>query len=80
MTKLQTPIDTSGVRRFDVLEEAVHRAGPHKILFGSDGPWLHPGVELEKVLALRLRSGDQQRVLGGNLLRLIGTEATWRAA
>ena len=72
--------DTSGVRRFDVLEEAVHRAGPHKILFGSDGPWLHPGVELEKVLALRLRSGDQQRVLGGNLLRLIGTEATWRAA
>ena len=35
--------DSSGVRRFDLLREAVQRAGPHKVLFGSDGPWLHPG-------------------------------------
>ena len=26
--------DTSGVRRFDLLEQAVRRAGPHKVLFG----------------------------------------------
>ncbi|HRI39555.1 MAG TPA: amidohydrolase family protein, partial [Nitrospira sp.] len=38
--------DTAGVRRFDLLEQAVRRAGPRKILFGSDGPWLHPAVEL----------------------------------
>ncbi len=36
--------DTSGVRRFDLLQQAVQRAGAHKILFGSDGPWLHPGA------------------------------------
>ena len=30
--------DTSGVRRFDYLVEAVRRAGPRKLLFGSDGP------------------------------------------
>ncbi|GAB4413020.1 MAG: hypothetical protein OHK0039_19500 [Bacteroidia bacterium] len=35
--------DTSGARRFDILEEAVKRAGAGKFLFGSDGPWLHPG-------------------------------------
>ena len=46
--------DTSGVRRFDLLAEAVRRAGPAKVIFGSDGPWLHPGVELAKVLALGL--------------------------
>ena len=46
--------DTSGVRRFDLLEKAVRRAGPEKILFGTDGPWLHPGVELAKIRALRL--------------------------
>jgi hypothetical protein len=63
--------DTSGVRRFDMLEEAVRRAGAHKILFGTDGPWLHPAVELAKVRALRLSPEDEQRVLGGNLLRLI---------
>jgi uncharacterized protein len=64
--------DTSGVRRFDLLEQAVQRAGAHKILFGSDGPWLHPGVELAKVRALELSRTDEYMVTGGNFLRLIG--------
>jgi hypothetical protein len=62
--------DTSGVRRFDLLVEAVKRAGPVKILFGSDGPWLHPGVELAKVRALGLAPRDESLVLSGNWLRL----------
>ena len=64
--------DTAGVRRFDILEQAVRRAGPGKILFGSDGPWLHPGVELAKVRALGLSSSAEAMILGGNFLRLIG--------
>jgi predicted TIM-barrel fold metal-dependent hydrolase len=63
--------DTSGVRRFELLEQAVARAGARKILFGSDGPWLHPGVELAKVSLLGLSPADEQLVLGGNFLRLI---------
>lgn len=68
--------DTSGVRRFDLLEQAVQRAGARKILFGSDGPWLHPGVELAKVCALGLSPQDEHLVLGGNLLRLIARVRT----
>lgn len=63
--------DTAGVRRFDLLEQAVRRAGARKILFGSDGPWLHPGVEIAKVGALGLPQADERLVLGGNLMRLI---------
>jgi uncharacterized protein len=63
--------DTSGVRRFDLLERAVKRAGPEKFLFGSDGPWLHPGVEMAKVIALGLPKSEQAMILGGNLLRLV---------
>ncbi len=63
--------DTSGVRRFDLLEQAVQRAGAAKVLFGSDGPWLHPGLELAKVRALGLSPADERLVLGENLLRLI---------
>ena len=63
--------DTSGVRRFDLLAEAVRRAGARKFLFGSDGPWLHPGVELAKVRALLLPPDEEALILGGNLLRLI---------
>lgn len=63
--------DTSGVRRFDLLARAVQRAGAGKFLFGSDGPWLHPGVELAKVRALGLPSAGEALILGGNFLRLI---------
>lgn len=63
--------DTSGVRRFELLEQAVQRAGARKILFGSDGPWLHPGVELAKVYALGLSPADLSLVLAGNFLKLI---------
>ncbi len=63
--------DTAGIRRFDLLEEAVKRAGAHKVLFGSDGPFLHPGVELFKIRALGLTKMEEQRILGENLLGLI---------
>jgi uncharacterized protein len=64
--------DTSGVRRFDYIVQAVQRAGPRKVIFGSDGPWLHPGLELHKIRLLGLPSQDQALVLGGNALRLLG--------
>jgi hypothetical protein len=63
--------DTSGVRRFDLLEEAVRRAGASKVLFGSDGPWLHPGVELAKVRLLGIAPAAERLVLGRNILRLL---------
>lgn len=63
--------DTAGVRRFDILEQAVRRAGAHKVLFGSDGPWFHPAVELSKVRALEITASDRALIMGGNLLRLI---------
>ncbi|MBS3955222.1 MAG: amidohydrolase family protein [Methylomicrobium sp.] len=65
--------DTAGVRRFDLLEQAVKRAGPGKILFGSDGPWLHPGVELSKIRALRLPPAQESLILSGNFLKLTRT-------
>jgi uncharacterized protein len=63
--------DTSAIRRFDLLQEAVRRAGAGKVLFGTDGPWLHPGVELAKVRVLGLPAYDEELVLSGNLLRVI---------
>ncbi len=62
--------DSSGVRRFDLLLDAVRRAGPEKLLFGSDGPWLHPAVELHKIRMLRLPESAARLVLAENLLRL----------
>lgn len=64
--------DTSGVRYWECLLQAVRRAGPYKILFGSDGPLLHPGVELYKVRMLRLPPSQESLITGGNIARLLG--------
>jgi predicted TIM-barrel fold metal-dependent hydrolase len=62
--------DTSGVRYYDLLEDAVRRAGARKVLFGSDGPFLHPGVELAKAMSLPVDAAGLRDVLAGNVLRL----------
>jgi predicted TIM-barrel fold metal-dependent hydrolase len=67
--------DTSGVRQFDYLLRAVQTAGPRKLLFGSDGPWLHPGLELHKIRLLGLTPREEALVLGGNAMRLLRTPA-----
>jgi predicted TIM-barrel fold metal-dependent hydrolase len=63
--------DTSGVRRFDYLVEAIRRAGARKLIFGSDGPWLHPGLELHKIRLLGLPSKEEKLILGDNAQRLV---------
>ena len=63
--------DTSGVRRFDYLVEAVKRAGARKLLFGSDGPWLHPGLELHKIKLLGLSRLNERAILCGNAIGLL---------
>jgi hypothetical protein len=49
----------------------VKRAGARKVLFGSDGPWLHPGVELHKIKLLGLPPEKEALILGGNALRVL---------
>ena len=72
--------DTSAVRRFDYIVEAVKRAGPRKLLFGTDGPWLHPALEKYKIKLLKLSPEDEALILGGNALRLIKKSMSWRFA
>ncbi len=73
--------DTSGVRYFDLLVDAVRRAGAHKVLFGTDGPFLHPGVELAKISALELDPPSRALVVGGNITRLVsGVRGTPRSS
>ena len=62
--------DFSGVRRFDLMEQALKRAGAGKVLFGSDGPWIHPGLELMKIYELKLGREEQNKILFKNFLRL----------
>jgi predicted TIM-barrel fold metal-dependent hydrolase len=63
--------DTSGVRYFELLRRAAGTA-PDKLVFGSDGPLLHPGVELYKVRQLGLKAAAERAVVGATAARLLG--------
>jgi predicted TIM-barrel fold metal-dependent hydrolase len=45
------------------------------LVFGSDGPWLHPALELAKIRLLGLNRDEEALVVGGNLRRILRLDA-----
>jgi predicted TIM-barrel fold metal-dependent hydrolase len=41
------------------------------VVFGSDYPYSHPRIELEKIFLLGLSDKDTESILGGNVRRLL---------
>lgn len=65
-------VDTSGGPPVSgILEHAVERLGPHRILFGSDAPGRGVDVQLGRVLGARISENDKCRILGGNAARIL---------
>lgn len=56
----------------DHMRHFIQHYGPERLLFGSDFPFGAPGHELRKVEALNLPRADLDKILGGNILDLIG--------
>lgn len=53
------------------IADAINACGPEKVLFGSDGPLIHPAIELKKIEVLKLAPEERELILGGNILRLM---------
>ena len=64
--------DTSSVDEHEWLERTVAEGLAHKMIFGSDGPDLHCGVELARIRFLHLAAEQEAMVLGGTIARLLG--------
>ncbi|HIE22730.1 MAG TPA: amidohydrolase [Candidatus Korarchaeota archaeon] len=57
-------LDTSYVRFNWKIADALERAGPEKLIFGSDGPLIHPLCELAKIKVLKFLAGAET-TMGG---------------
>lgn len=65
-------IETSGVYRQDFLENCIQAFGAHRVIFGSNGPSMHQGFELDRALsATKKDEASRQAVLGGSMSRLL---------
>ncbi|MEV8214360.1 amidohydrolase family protein [Leifsonia sp. NPDC077715] len=73
-------VDSSGVQYFDLLVDVVRRGGPDRLIFGTDGPFLHPAVELAKIRELRLPPEQFALVTSQTILRLLPPPAVPRGA
>ena len=60
---------------FLFIDQVVKRAGADKVIFGSEFPLSHPGAELRKVMLLTISDDEREKILGGNILALIGANA-----
>ncbi len=56
----------------DELRAAISAFGEEHVLFGSDYPMWDPGDELRRIRALSLGDAAEEKILGGNLARLLG--------
>src|SRR5262249_9918271 len=65
-------LDTSGIGSWKYLEMAARELPADRIMFGTCAPELDPRVEREAIHLLDLPSERSDRILGANILSLIG--------
>jgi predicted TIM-barrel fold metal-dependent hydrolase len=65
-------LETSAMPYPERIAEAVKRIGADRVLFASDGPGCPPDLELKKVKLAVLSPSDEEKVLGGNIMRILG--------
>ncbi len=71
-TRHNVLLDTSYVHEPWKIGDAIRRAGPTKVIFGSDGPLMHPAIEMRKLEVLDLAPEAWQAVTERNIQTLLG--------
>lgn len=68
-------VDTSGGDpESGLVEAAVRRLGPHRVVYGSDAPIRHFGVTMNKVLGADIPDPAKRAILWDNALRILKLE------
>jgi len=67
-------VQTAGVYREDFLEGAAARLGAERLVFASGFPHMDPRLEIRRVQWAHFSEDAKERILGRNLLALLGRE------
>jgi predicted TIM-barrel fold metal-dependent hydrolase len=63
-------LDTPFAMVHVMIRKAAERI-PSKLIFGTDAPAIHPAVELAKIRSLALPEEVEEKILGGNISRVL---------
>ena len=64
-------LDTGAAVLTRYIEQAVKELGPEKVIFGSDEPEVDCRLEIFKIRVLKLPKEQEEKILGGNMARLL---------
>jgi len=64
-------LDSSYCHRPWKIPEAIARLGADRVIFGSDGPLIHPTIELAKIAVCKLSEADYAKVTCENVVGLL---------
>lgn len=64
-------LETSGMPMHTKIKEAVDQVGEDRVLYGSDIPFHHPSVEMQRVRVAGLTEAQLRKVFYGNAARLL---------
>lgn len=67
-------LETSTGNYLHILE-STKKAGPGKLIYGSEFPLSHPKAELEKILLLNISDDAREKILSGNIRALLSGSA-----
>lgn len=63
-------LEMSGMPMGSKIKEAYETVGTDRVMFGTDVPFHHPSVEIQKVLTCGLNEKEQENVFYNNVLKL----------
>ena len=63
---------TLGMIDRDMVLRFIDAIGPDRLIFGTDFPMWSPKEELNRFFSLGLSESDQQKILYGNFMKLLG--------
>ena len=46
--------------------DMIREVGAHRIMFGSDFPWINPKPDIQRIMSLRLAENEKRMILGEN--------------
>ncbi len=70
-TNTHIDLSGSGIERVGILEKAVKDIGADRVLYGSDFTINEPAAVIARVKNAFLTAGDREKILYGNVERLL---------
>lgn len=65
-------LETAGVVYDAPITKAVQAIGADRIIYGSDAPTNNPIHEIKKIQVAKISDEDKEKILGGNIVRILG--------